>query len=605
MRRSWAGFLVLSAALASCKGGGSEGGADRPVAPVIATFGGIPTAVVEGADTPIAWTWTYANAPGPTPICTIDHDVGAVTSGSSTNVTLAAATTFTLTCTNDGGSDTAETTIAVVPAPVAPVIGSFHADPSSVTSGEATTVTFSWSYSNAPAPAPVCTIDHGVGMIATGEARAVTISADTLYTLTCTNDGGSDSGDTTIAVVPAPVAPVVASFQVAPSSVTSGEATSVTFSWTYSNVPDPAPTCTIDRGVGTLASGDARTVTISADTLYTLTCTNTGGSDTAGKTITAVPVVPVVAVTDSIAPAGDRQLPFGGVASGSNLSGTVTVANAGNAALVLGTVATANQLATPFSITADTCSGQTLAPAATCTVTVLFAPSATGAFSDAFDVPSNDPATPSVTLSVSGTGVAPAIAVSDSIAPAGDHQLLFGDVTQGVASNQTVTVTSAGTASLVLGTIASANPLAAPFSITADTCSGQSLAPAATCTITVRFMPSDPAAYSDAFDIPSNDPATPSLTPDRRRASPPAVRRSPVPAPARTASSAAACPGRSRGSCAVPAQRASASPMVLPASSGRATPTCRPQRRRGRGRSIGSRRSTPEWGSVADTTGAS
>jgi hypothetical protein len=73
---------------------------------------------------------------------------------------------------------------------------------------------------------------------------------------------------------------------------------------------------------------------------------------------------------------------------------------------VIGSVAVANPLAAPFSVEDDNCSTQSLPPAGTCTVVVRYAPSTTGASSDSLDIPSNDPDEPSVTVQLTGTGIA-------------------------------------------------------------------------------------------------------------------------------------------------------------------------------------------------------
>jgi len=220
---------------------------------------------------------------------------------------------------------------------------------------------------------------------------------------------------------------------------------------------------------------------------------------------------PDITVTDSVAPDNDLQVPFGSVTVGASSDQTVTVMNDGTADLVIGTVASADALAAPFSILNDTCSGQTLAPTASCTLTARFSPTATGAANDTFDIPSNDPDENPVTVNVSGTGTAalvPDITVTDSVAPGDDLDVPFGSVSVGASSDQTVTVTNDGTADLVIGTVASADALAAPFSIPAGTdgCSGTTLAPLANCTVTVRFAPTALGAANDTFDIPSDDP---------------------------------------------------------------------------------------------------
>jgi CSLREA domain-containing protein len=203
---------------------------------------------------------------------------------------------------------------------------------------------------------------------------------------------------------------------------------------------------------------------------------------------------------------------FGTVTSATTADHTITLTNAGDGDLILSTVALANPLAAPFSIVADTCSGLTLklipVPAAnSCTITTRFAPTAEGTFPDTFNIPSNDPATPAVSFALTGAGtlaLVPGILVTDSIAPTNDNIIPFGGVTVGGSADATITVTNTGTANLIMGTVASSvDPLAAPFSILNDTCSLKTVAPTATCTLTVHFAPTAAGAASDTFNIPS------------------------------------------------------------------------------------------------------
>lgn len=224
--------------------------------------------------------------------------------------------------------------------------------------------------------------------------------------------------------------------------------------------------------------------------------------------------VPDIAVTDSQPPAGDLDIPFGDVTELTSGTRMVTVANPGGGRLFVGNVAQANPLAAPFAVANDGCSGQTLLIAASCAFDVVFTPENVGAFSDGFDVPSNDADEPSVVLAVSGMGVptpVPDIAVSDSVAPADDGAVPFGALVVGGVAGQTVTVVNIGTADLVLGQVAQADPLAAPFSVQGDSCSGQTLAPGGGCTIGLRFEPVAAGNAADVFDIPSNDADSPSV----------------------------------------------------------------------------------------------
>ena len=112
---------------------------------------------------------------------------------------------------------------------------------------------------------------------------------------------------------------------------------------------------------------------------------------------------PAIAVTDSLDPYDDLQLPFGSITEGGFSEAKVTMANDGDDGLIIGSVGT---LATPFSIETDDCSGKSLSPGESCSLTVRFTPTTTGTFNDFFDIASNDQDQHPVTLAVIGTGVA-------------------------------------------------------------------------------------------------------------------------------------------------------------------------------------------------------
>lgn len=231
--------------------------------------------------------------------------------------------------------------------------------------------------------------------------------------------------------------------------------------------------------------------------------------------ITMNSVAPEIDVTDSVAPAGDRLVPFGDVTELTTATQTVTVTNTGTSNLLLGTVAGADSLAAPFALANDNCTGATIAPAASCTFNVTFSPGTAGSFGDTLDIVSNDADEPSVTVTLSGNGTAlpvPNISVTDSVPPATDQSVPFGNIPVGATAGETVTVTNEGNADLVLGSIAALDGLAAPFTIISDSCSGQTLPQGGSCTLGVRFEPTAPGSFNDTFDIPSNDAADPTVT---------------------------------------------------------------------------------------------
>ncbi|MCP3931689.1 MAG: hypothetical protein GY705_21615 [Bacteroidetes bacterium] len=88
------------------------------------------------------------------------------------------------------------------------------------------------------------------------------------------------------------------------------------------------------------------------------------------------------------------------------------------------------------------------------------------------------------------------------------NNIYFGEIAIGDHKDEVITLSNTGTADLIVGTVAQGNPIALPFSKEVDNCSGQTLTPSSTCTITTRFTPTTHSDSSDTFDIPTN--ATPS-----------------------------------------------------------------------------------------------
>lgn len=218
-----------------------------------------------------------------------------------------------------------------------------------------------------------------------------------------------------------------------------------------------------------------------------------------------------IAITDSIPPSTDHLVPFTNVPVGETASATVTVTNGGQGNLTLGAIAVADPLQPPFTLVNDNCSNQILAPASNCTFEVEFQSPSDASFMDSLDVPSDDPDYPTVTVNVTAAMV-PDIAVTDTSGSPSDLLVGFQNVLISESADQTVTVTNDGAVDLVIGTVGQADPLALPFTFVTDNCSGQSIAPGASCTITVRFAPEAVAAYMDTFDVPSNDPDEPTVT---------------------------------------------------------------------------------------------
>ncbi|MDQ2640480.1 MAG: NEW3 domain-containing protein [Pseudomonadota bacterium] len=81
------------------------------------------------------------------------------------------------------------------------------------------------------------------------------------------------------------------------------------------------------------------------------------------------------------------------------------------------------------------------------------------------------------------------------------RNLDFGSASVDTQSTLAVTFTN-GSGAVSIGQVGAADPLAAPFTVASDSCSNATLAPGATCAVTVRFSPVTGAEFSDSLGIP-------------------------------------------------------------------------------------------------------
>jgi hypothetical protein len=147
-----------------------------------------------------------------------------------------------------------------------------------------------------------------------------------------------------------------------------------------------------------------------------------------------------------------------------------------------------------------------LNPSAICYVFVTFTPTASGTRTGSLVISDNAPGG-SQTVSLAGTGTAPAVALSPT-------SLTFATQVVGTTSSaKMVTLTNTGTAALTISnlTFVGANPTS--FAET-NTC-GSSVAPGASCFISVSFKPTAINTLTATLDVNDNatgSPQTVSLT---------------------------------------------------------------------------------------------
>ncbi|MET9122026.1 choice-of-anchor D domain-containing protein [Streptomyces sp. NPDC004528] len=189
-------------------------------------------------------------------------------------------------------------------------------------------------------------------------------------------------------------------------------------------------------------------------------------------------------------------LNFGSVATGSTSAAqTVTVSNPTNSAAAVSSITASGD----YSQT-NTC-GSSIAANGSCTVSVKFAPTATGSRTGTLTV--NAGGTTS-TVSLSGTGTAPGPVLNTDPA-----SLSFeGTVVGSSATAQTVKVTNSGTTSATVSGVSASGD----FSQT-NNCA--TLAVGASCTVNVGFKPTTGGTRTGSLTVTSNannSPTTVSLT---------------------------------------------------------------------------------------------
>lgn len=232
-------------------------------------------------------------------------------------------------------------------------------------------------------------------------------------------------------------------------------------------------------------------------------CTGTSTCNvtmTAAKSVTATFNLsggPVVTLSPT-------SLSFGTVVIGTtSVAQAITLRNTGTATLTITAISITGTNSGDFLKTGATNCGSSLAIGASCTISVAFKPTTSGARSAAVSITDNAPGSPQQ-ASLSGTG---------TTAELSPTSLNFGTVALGVTSTaKTVTLTNVGTTTLTITSIAVTGANASDLLQTATTC-GASLAAAATCTISVDFKPIATGTRTAALSVTDSAAGSPQQVP--------------------------------------------------------------------------------------------
>lgn len=201
---------------------------------------------------------------------------------------------------------------------------------------------------------------------------------------------------------------------------------------------------------------------------------------------------------------GAATIDFGDVIATQNSPRTFTIRNTGDGPLTGLALSVDGANASEF--VASALSSTTVAPNATATFVVTFTPTAAGARNAAVHVSSNDADENPFDIALTGNGVDPEIAVEQPAASGladGASARDFGFADVGNSTQLTFTIRNAGTANLTGLAASFAGTNASDFS--AGAFGATTLAPAASTTVTVTFMPDAVGARSGILRIASND----------------------------------------------------------------------------------------------------
>lgn len=251
---------------------------------------------------------------------------------------------------------------------------------------------------------------------------------------------------------------------------------------------------------GTNAGDFSQTHTCGSSLASTAKCTisvsfkpTASGTRTAAVSVTdnasGTPQKVALSGTGTAAKLSTGSLGFGvesiGTASGGK---SVTLTNVGTTGFNITAIAITGANAGDYLQT-HTC-GSSLGASASCTITVTFKPTASGTRTAALSLSDSAAGSPQ-TVALSGSGTAA------KVSPSG---LNFGTVVVGSSSGaQAMTLSNVGTSIFDISAIAIAGPDPGDFSQT-HTC-GTSLAPSASCTISVSFKPTATSARTAAINI--------------------------------------------------------------------------------------------------------
>ena len=231
----------------------------------------------------------------------------------------------------------------------------------------------------------------------------------------------------------------------------------------------------------------------------TIASNNSGGNVTATLSGSATTNVPVAFASPASLSFGTQQI------GTSSASQQVTVSNTGGGRLTIASLA----FSTVHFSQSGTCVAASLAAGQSCTVNVVFSPSASGSLTSTLSISHGAAGSP---LNIALAGIGSTLPVP--VVQASPTSAAFPGVTVvgQPSAVQSIIISSAGPGSVTLGTLAtSTNEFVIAGGSSGNCAAGMIVAQGASCTIDVRFAPSAAGARTGTLSVASN--GTPSLLP--------------------------------------------------------------------------------------------
>lgn len=361
------GTLLLAVCLFSSCAGTSKANSAPSV-----TLAANPASINSGQS--VTLTWQATNATSVTITASAGSSTRTLTTSSQASGTVkdspTQTTTYTAVATGAGGSSPPQSAKVQVAATV-PQITSFTATPTSITTGQ--TVTLSWKDANATSM--TITTDSGRTVATSSQASGSvtdTPAQNTTYSAVATGTGGSSSPSTVKVQVGPAGPPQITQFTANPTSVSTGQTTTLTWVTTNATSVTFNPPLPLGEDQGPAPTSGSAIVPISQTTTFSLTASGPGGnSSPASVTVTVPLTLSFSASPSNITPGQNATLSWqiaGGPPTSFSVADSSGKAVCNPCATPQGSATVTPAATTTYTANATASNGSTITQSATVTV---------------------------------------------------------------------------------------------------------------------------------------------------------------------------------------------------------------------------------------------